>query len=173
MSFVLATSVFGFVFIVRRPEFYIPTSRYIVVIIGLFALFCYTQKLEQLGRALLGAGAKSKGPLSNSSSWDIHNSGWRVVDARYLAISLEPQKYFATTKHSRRLIVSGKLMKNLLPLVFAVLFGVACFVPAPASAYYYGGRYYRYSYRGHYYRYHYHGHYYRHRAWRGGYYRYW
>ena len=28
-------------------------------------------------------------------------------------------------------------MKNLLPLVFAVVLGVACFVPPPASAYYY------------------------------------
>ena len=53
MAFVLATSVFGFVFIVRRPEFHIPTSRYFAVIIGLFALFCYTQELEQLGRALI------------------------------------------------------------------------------------------------------------------------
>ena len=53
MSFVLATSVFGFVFIVRRPEFQIPTSRYFAVIIALFALFCYTQELEQLGRALI------------------------------------------------------------------------------------------------------------------------
>ena len=56
MSFVLATSVFGFVFIVRRPEFHIPTSRYIVLIMGLFALFCYTQELEQLGRALIRPG---------------------------------------------------------------------------------------------------------------------
>jgi hypothetical protein len=54
MSFVLATSVFGFVFIVRRPEFQIPASRYFIVIIGLFAVFCYTQEVEQLGRALIG-----------------------------------------------------------------------------------------------------------------------
>ena len=54
MSFVLATAVFGFVFIVRRPEFQISASRYFAVIIGLFALFCYTQELEQLGRALIG-----------------------------------------------------------------------------------------------------------------------
>lgn len=54
MSFVLATSVFGFVFIVRRPEFQIPISRYFVLIIGLFAVFCYTQELEQLGRAWIG-----------------------------------------------------------------------------------------------------------------------
>jgi hypothetical protein len=55
MSFVLATAVFGFVFIVRRPEFQIPTFRYFIVIIALFALFCYTQELEQLGRALIGS----------------------------------------------------------------------------------------------------------------------
>jgi hypothetical protein len=54
MSFVLATSIFGFVFIVRRPELYVPTSRYFVLIIGLFALFCYIQELEQLGRTLIG-----------------------------------------------------------------------------------------------------------------------
>jgi hypothetical protein len=76
-------------------------------------------------------------------------------------------------------------MKHLLPLVFAVVLGVACFLPAPASAYYYRGRYYPYYYRGHYYRYYYGGHYYRyryhgryylHRAWVAGppgYYRYW
>jgi hypothetical protein len=56
MSFVLATSVFGFVFIARRPEFQIPTSRYVVLVIGLLALFCYAQELEHLGRALIGPG---------------------------------------------------------------------------------------------------------------------
>jgi hypothetical protein len=60
MSFVLATSIFGFVFIVRRPELQIPTSRYFIVIIALFALFCYTQELEQLGRALIGPGSGKK-----------------------------------------------------------------------------------------------------------------
>ena len=38
----------GFVFIVRKPEFEIPTFRYAVFLIGLFALFCETQELEQL-----------------------------------------------------------------------------------------------------------------------------
>jgi hypothetical protein len=60
MSFVLATAVFGFVFIVRRPEFQIPTSRYFIVIIALFALFCYTQELEQLGRAMIGSDPEQK-----------------------------------------------------------------------------------------------------------------
>ena len=52
------------------------------------------------------------------------------------------------------------------------MLGIACFIPTPASAYpyhgryypyYYGGHYYRYRYQGHYYRYNYGGHYYRHR----------
>ena len=60
MSFVLATSVFGFVFIVRRPELFVPTSRYFVLIIGLFALFCYTQELEHLGRAWIGRGLRQE-----------------------------------------------------------------------------------------------------------------
>jgi hypothetical protein len=46
---------FGFVFIVRRPEFQLPASRYFILIIALFAVFCYTQELERLGRALIGA----------------------------------------------------------------------------------------------------------------------
>ena len=53
-----------------------------------------------------------------------------------------------------RLIVR-KIMKNLLPLLFAVVVGIACFIPAPASAYRYHGRYYPYYYGGHYYRYRY------------------
>ena len=60
MSFVLASSIFGFVFIVRRPELYVPTSRYFVLVIGLFALFCYIQELEQLGRALIGLDSAKK-----------------------------------------------------------------------------------------------------------------
>ena len=97
------------------------------------------------------------------------------------------KNYFATTKQSSRLMVT-KIMKNLLPLLFAVVVGIGCLIPAPASAYryhgryypyYYGGHYYRYRYQGHYYQYQYRGHYYRHRGWvvgvtgRPGYYRYW
>ena len=54
MAFVVAASIFGFVFIVRSPELQVLSSRYVVLVIGLFALFCYTQELEQLGRALIG-----------------------------------------------------------------------------------------------------------------------
>ena len=70
------------------------------------------------------------------------------------------------------------MMKCVFPRLFAALLCAACLIPVSASAYYYGGRYYRYRYNGHYYRYHYHHHYYRHRVWvvsangRPGYYRY-
>jgi hypothetical protein len=51
-------------------------------------------------------------------------------------------------------------MRNLLPLLLAIVLGIACFIPAPASAYRYHGRYYPYYYGDHYYRYRYQGHYY-------------
>lgn len=54
LSFVFAAAVFGFAFI-RKPEFQIPLSRYLVLIACLFALFCYTQELERLGRGLIGS----------------------------------------------------------------------------------------------------------------------
>jgi len=52
---------------VRRPEFEIPMSRYFIVIIALFALFCYTQELEQLGRALIGSDPGKKRRESGSN----------------------------------------------------------------------------------------------------------
>jgi hypothetical protein len=54
MSFVFATSVFGFLFITQKPGFHIPAFRYIVTLLGLFALYCYVLELERLGRTLLG-----------------------------------------------------------------------------------------------------------------------
>lgn len=54
MSFVFATSVFGFVFITQKPGFHIPAFRYAVTLAGLFSLYCYVQELEHLGRALVG-----------------------------------------------------------------------------------------------------------------------
>jgi hypothetical protein len=52
LSFIFSSAVFGFAFLVHRPELQIPFSRYVVLILGLFALFCYVQELERLGRAL-------------------------------------------------------------------------------------------------------------------------
>ncbi len=54
MSFVFATSVFGFVFITQKPGFHIPAFRYVVTLLGLFSLYCYVQELERLGRAFVG-----------------------------------------------------------------------------------------------------------------------
>ncbi len=54
MSFVFATSVFGFVFITQKPGFHIPAFRYVVTLVGLFSLYCYVQDLERLGRAFVG-----------------------------------------------------------------------------------------------------------------------
>jgi len=53
MNFVLATSVFGFVFITQKPGFQIPAFRYLLTLLGLFSLYCYVQELERLGRFLL------------------------------------------------------------------------------------------------------------------------
>ena len=54
MGFVLPTSVFGFVFVARRPEFEIPVFQYLVLLLGLFSLFCYVRELERLGRVFIG-----------------------------------------------------------------------------------------------------------------------
>jgi hypothetical protein len=53
VSFLLATSIFAFVFITQRPEFHIPISRYLLVSVGLFSFFCYTQEAERLGKSLI------------------------------------------------------------------------------------------------------------------------
>ena len=53
MSFVLPTSVFGFVFVARKPEFDIPVFQYLVLLLGLFSLYCYVRELERLGQNLI------------------------------------------------------------------------------------------------------------------------
>lgn len=58
LAFVLPTSVFGFVFVARRPEFEISAFEYLVILLGLFSLYCYVRDLERLGRAFI---AREKG----------------------------------------------------------------------------------------------------------------
>ena len=53
MSFVLAAAIFGFVFIVQRPELNLPVSRYLITLAGLFAYFCYVLEVESLARNLI------------------------------------------------------------------------------------------------------------------------
>ena len=54
LSFVVATSIFSFVFIAKRLEAQMDVSRYILTLVGLFSLFCYMLELQRLGSALLG-----------------------------------------------------------------------------------------------------------------------
>ncbi len=54
MVFVLPTSIFGFVFVAQRPEFEIPVFKCLVLLLGLFSLFCYVRELERLGRDFIG-----------------------------------------------------------------------------------------------------------------------
>lgn len=53
MSFVLPTSIFGFLFFAEKPGFHIPVFRYVITLLGLFSLYCYTRELERLGGAFL------------------------------------------------------------------------------------------------------------------------
>ena len=57
-SFVFASGVFTFLFIVPRPDFSIPAARYVITLIGVFSIFCYTLEVERLGRAMLGSELK-------------------------------------------------------------------------------------------------------------------
>jgi hypothetical protein len=54
MVYVLPTAIFGFVFVAQRPEFDIPVFRCLVLLLGLFSLFCYVRELERLGRIFIG-----------------------------------------------------------------------------------------------------------------------
>jgi predicted membrane metal-binding protein len=59
MSFLLAPAIFGFIFIVQRPECHLLVSRYLLTLAGLFSYFCYTQEVERLGKSLIEGGQKS------------------------------------------------------------------------------------------------------------------
>jgi hypothetical protein len=54
MIYVLPTSIFGFVFIAQRPEFDIPVYQCLVILLGLFSVFCCVRELERLGRVFTG-----------------------------------------------------------------------------------------------------------------------
>jgi hypothetical protein len=53
MAFVFASTVFGFVFIANKPNYRAYGFQYLVILAGLFSLYCYTQELERLARTLL------------------------------------------------------------------------------------------------------------------------
>jgi hypothetical protein len=53
LSFLLATSVFSFVFIAKKLESQLMAFELATIIVALFSLFCYMQELQRLGTALL------------------------------------------------------------------------------------------------------------------------
>ena len=59
LSFILASSTFTVMFIVRFEELSLPPHRVLMVLALLFSLFCFTLELEQLGRALNSSGANN------------------------------------------------------------------------------------------------------------------
>jgi hypothetical protein len=52
LMFMFVTSVFGFLFITRSHGVEIPSTRAAMFVIGLFAIYCFTDQVEQLGRAV-------------------------------------------------------------------------------------------------------------------------
>lgn len=54
LIFLLPTSIFSFLFIANRFTVRLSASRYLIIVFGLFSLFCYIRELEHLGNSLLG-----------------------------------------------------------------------------------------------------------------------
>lgn len=52
LCFILATSTFSVVFILRPEQLMIPPLNCMMLLVVLFSVFCYTQELERLGRAV-------------------------------------------------------------------------------------------------------------------------
>jgi hypothetical protein len=53
LGFRLPTLIFSFVFISRRLDAQMSAGRYVVLVLGLFSLFCYSQEVQTLGSALI------------------------------------------------------------------------------------------------------------------------
>ena len=72
LAFLLPTAIFSFLFIAKALENQLPVSRYLVILSGLFSLFCYTRELERFGNRLLyRVERQAETPLSSSA----RNSG--------------------------------------------------------------------------------------------------
>jgi hypothetical protein len=59
LSFVVATSIFSFVFIAKKLEGQVDAARYLLMVVALFSLFCYMLELQRFGSALIGPEQKS------------------------------------------------------------------------------------------------------------------
>jgi len=59
LIFILATSLFYFLFIARRPEdLNMPEVGILGTLALLFSLFCYTLEVERLGKHMIGSNKK-------------------------------------------------------------------------------------------------------------------
>jgi len=65
LSFILASSTFSLMFLVRFEELSLSLNRLLLLLGLLFSVFCFTQELEQLGRALNGASANREPVLKS------------------------------------------------------------------------------------------------------------
>lgn len=54
LIFLLPTSIFSFLFIANKFKVQLSIFRYLIIVFGLFSLFCYIRELEHLGNSLLG-----------------------------------------------------------------------------------------------------------------------
>jgi hypothetical protein len=54
LLFLLPVALFSFVFINNKLENQMPFSRYVLLLVGLFSLFCYSLDLRRYGTAMLG-----------------------------------------------------------------------------------------------------------------------
>jgi hypothetical protein len=54
LIFLLPVALFSFVFIHNKLENRMPFLRYVLLLVGLFSLFCYSLELQRYGTAMLG-----------------------------------------------------------------------------------------------------------------------
>ena len=59
LSFILASSTFTVVFLIRFEQLSLPPHRILMILVLMFSMFCWTLELERFARALQGIGGKS------------------------------------------------------------------------------------------------------------------
>lgn len=61
LIFLLPVALFSFVFIHNKLENKMPFWRYVLLLVGLFSLFCYSLDLRRYGTAMLGTDKRTDG----------------------------------------------------------------------------------------------------------------
>jgi hypothetical protein len=67
LIFVLPVALFSFVFISNKLEDKMPLVRYVLLVAGLFSLFCYSLELRRYGMAMLGPDSRRTTLLDRDS----------------------------------------------------------------------------------------------------------